>query len=594
MSPYEIYEKRIGDFSARAEELNKRCRRLGVARLLLFIGALAVLTSFSYISVVIAISGFVILMVIFTLTVIWNISSDKRRDYYTCLTDINRLELKSLDGDISGFQPGTQYSDRDHPYSFDLDLFGRASLFQYLNRTTTLPASDMLAGYLRQAAPPDQIKLRQEAAAELGKMIDWRQDMMTFARNVGVSGSDPARLLEWLKSGDHFSGRPHLRLIALALSTIGIATVVSVIAGLPPALLAPVLAINLLFNSLINKDISLLHGRVSRYSELLKTYSSITGAIENTGFSSILLAGLRSRFMLQNKASVAVKELSSLVSKLDRRMNVLVSIPANILFFKDLFHCYSLEKWKRKYAPAIPGWFEAMAEFEALCSLGNCVFNNPDWPFPEVTDDYFTLKAYGLGHPLIPAPRRICNDIEITGSGRTILITGSNMSGKSTFLRTCGVNAILALCGAPVCASSFTISHVNILTSMRISDSLEDNISSFYAELKRLHSIIGRSEHNRKMFILLDEILRGTNSNDRFTGSVALIKQLSGYGTVAMVATHDLKLAELSDGLPVPIENYHFDVKIRDEELYFDYILTPGICKSLNATVLMKKMGIRL
>jgi len=208
--------------------------------------------------------------------------------------------------------------------------------------------------------------------------------------------------------------------------------------------------------------------------------------------------------------------------------------------------------------------------------------------------EYFVLKAKNAGHPLIPAGRRIDNSLEIIQSGKTVIITGSNMSGKSTFLRTCGVNAVLALSGAPVCAASFKISYAQVFSSMRISDSLEDNTSSFYAELKRLAAIILAAEHNQNVFILLDEILRGTNSNDRHIGSIALIKQLIDYDTVSVVATHDLKLADLADALPGKIDNYHFDVKIDGEELFFDYRLNPGICTSMNASILMKKMGIRI
>jgi DNA mismatch repair ATPase MutS len=235
-----------------------------------------------------------------------------------------------------------------------------------------------------------------------------------------------------------------------------------------------------------------------------------------------------------------------------------------------------------------------MAEFEALASLANMAFNNPGWVYPQVTEDYFVFRAEDMGHPLIPANRRINNSFATEGAEKAIIVTGSNMSGKSTFLRTCGVNAVLAFAGAPVCASAFTISLVRLHSSMRISDSLEENISSFYAELRRLRAIISGAESDPKVFLLLDEILRGTNSDDRYTGSVALIKQLTGYGAVAMVATHDLRLAGMEQELPQAIENYHFDVKVNDEELFFDYLLTPGICSSFNASLLMKKMGIKV
>lgn len=293
-------------------------------------------------------------------------------------------------------------------------------------------------------------------------------------------------------------------------------------------------------------------------------------------------------------ASDRIRHLSKLVSRLDYRLNVLVSVPLNLLFFTDIHFCMALERWKREHSSRIPGWFASMAEFEALSSLANMAFNNPGWIYPGVTEDYFVFRGEEMGHPLIPEGRRINNSFTAEGAGKAIIVTGSNMSGKSTFLRTCGVNTVLAFAGAPVCASAFTISLARLHTSMRISDSLEENISSFYAELRRLKAIISGAESEPKVFLLLDEILRGTNSDDRYTGSVALIRQLTGYGAVAMVATHDLRLAGLEQVLPRSIENYHFDVKVNNEELFFDYRLTPGICSSFNASLLMKKMGIKV
>jgi DNA mismatch repair ATPase MutS len=235
-----------------------------------------------------------------------------------------------------------------------------------------------------------------------------------------------------------------------------------------------------------------------------------------------------------------------------------------------------------------------MAEIEVLSSMANLAYNNPGWAMPAIVDEYFILKAKNAGHPLIPEKRRITNTFEINEAGQVLLVTGSNMAGKSTFLRTCGINSVLAFSGAPVCADAFSISLVQVLSSMRISDSLEDNTSSFYAELKRLSLIIREAEHTQRVLLLLDEILRGTNSNDRYLGSQALIRQLISYGSVSIVATHDLRLADLAKELPGKITNCHFDVKIEGEELYFDYKLTPGICTSMNASILMKKMGIRM
>ena len=574
--------------------MQKLSDRLSMARLAAFAGGLvlfAVLLSFSAITAAATLTGAIIL---FAWLVIKYETTEKARKRYLHLAEINRLELKCLEGDFSGFKTGEEYAERDHPYSYDLDIFGKASLFQYICRTTSKPASDRLAEYLKQPALREEILLRQEGVAELHPLLDWRQELMTLGYLNSGAGNDPAPLMQWLESGDLFRKTGREKIITGCLSLLALAAVISVIAGFPAAILAPVFGANFIFYFTRFKRISKLQAHVSRSSDLLKAYSTIIRLIENRDFKSPLLQKLKSGFSDEISASDRIRQLSMFVSRLDSRLNVLVSIPLNLLFFTDIHFCLALEKWKRGHASRIPAWFASMAEFEVLASMANMAFNNPGWVYPQVTEDYFVFSAQDMGHPLIPSGRRICNGFISEGAGKTIIVTGSNMSGKSTFLRTCGVNTVLAFAGAPVCASAFTVSLVRLHSSMRISDSLEENISSFYAELRRLRAIISGAESDPKAFLLLDEILRGTNSDDRFTGSVALIKQLTGYGAVAMVATHDLRLAGLEKEMPEHIENYHFDVKLNDEELFFDYRLTPGICSSFNASLLMKKMGIRV
>jgi hypothetical protein len=533
-------------------------------------------------------------LILFAWMVIRYETTEEKRKRFLHLAEINKLEMKCLDGDFSGYKSGEEYIERDHPYSYDLDIFGKASLFQYICRTTSRPASDLLAEYLKQSAAREEILRRQEAVAELQPLTDWRQELMTLGYLNAGAGNDPAPLMQWLASNDLFRKTGREKIITGCLSLLALASVILVITGLPAAILAPVFGVNFIFYFTRFKKISKLQEQVSRSSDLLKAYSEIIRLIEDRDFAAPLLQDLQSHFKGEISASQRIRQLSKLVGRLDSRLNVLVSIPLNLLFFSDIHFCLALERWKREHAQRIAVWYAAMAELEVLASLANMAFNNHDWVFPEVTDDYFVLRAEMMGHPLIPAGRRISNDFSVEGPGQAIVITGSNMSGKSTFLRTCGINAVLAFAGAPVCASAFTVSLVRLHSSMRISDSLEENISSFYAELRRLRAIISGAETDPKVFLLLDEILRGTNSDDRYTGSVALIKQLTGYGSVAMVATHDLRLAGLEKDLPDNIENYHFDVKVNDEELFFDYRLTPGVCSSFNASLLMKKMGIRV
>jgi len=594
MSPREVYQSREAEFSASADRLRKLAERLSMARLAAFTGGLvlfAVLLSFSVIAAVVTLAAALIL---FAWLVIKYETTEKSRKRYLRLAEINRLELKCLEGDFSGFKTGEEYAERDHPYSYDLDIFGKASLFQYICRTTSRPASDRLAEYLKQPATKEEILLRQEAVAELQPLTDWRQELMTLGYLNTGAGNDPAPLMQWLKSGDLFRKTGREKIISGCLSLLALAAVIAVTAGLPAGILAPVFGVNFVFYFTRFRRISKLQEQVSRSSDLLKAYSSIIRLIENRNCTSSLLQKMQSVFRDEITASARIRQLSKLVGRLDSRLNVLVSIPLNLLFFTDIHFCLALEKWKREHALRIPGWFTSMAEFEALASMANMAFNNPGWVYPQVTDDHFVFRAEEMGHPLIHAGRRISNGFATEGAGKSIIVTGSNMSGKSTFLRTCGVNAVLAFAGAPVCARAFTVSLVRLHSSMRISDSLEENISSFYAELRRLRAIISGAESDPKVFLLLDEILRGTNSDDRYTGSVALIKQLTGYGAVAMVATHDLRLAGLEKELPQSIENYHFDVKVNDDELFFDYRLTQGICSSFNASLLMKKMGIKV
>jgi len=594
MSPREVYQSREAEFSDSAGRLQKLSDRLSMARLGVFVGGLILFAILLSVSVITAVATLSVALILFAWMVIRYETTEEKRKRFLHLAEINKLEMKCLDGDFSGYKSGEEYIERDHPYSYDLDIFGKASLFQYICRTTSRPASDLLAEYLKQSAAREEILRRQEAVAELQPLTDWRQELMTLGYLNAGAGNDPAPLMQWLASNDLFRKTGREKIITGCLSLLALASVILVITGLPAAILAPVFGVNFIFYFTRFKKISKLQEQVSRSSDLLRAYSEIIRLIENRDFAAPLLQDLQSHFKGEISASQRIRQISKLVGRLDSRLNVLVSIPLNLLFFTDIHFCLALERWKREHALRIPGWFAAMAEFEVLASLANMAFNNHDWVFPEVTDDYFVLRAKKMGHPLIHAERRINNDFLVEGPGKAIVITGSNMSGKSTFLRTCGINAVLAFAGAPVCASAFMVSLVRFHSSMRISDSLEENISSFYAELRRLRAIISGAESNPKALLLLDEILRGTNSDDRYSGSVALIKQLTGYGSVAMVATHDLRLAGLEKDLPDNIENYHFDVKVSGEELFFDYRLTPGVCSSFNASLLMKKMGIKV
>jgi DNA mismatch repair ATPase MutS len=301
-------------------------------------------------------------------------------------------------------------------------------------------------------------------------------------------------------------------------------------------------------------------------------------------------------------ASKRISRLSYIIGQLNVRYNAF-AILLNISALWDLQWVYQLEKWKKQEKDHLPGWFEALATFEALCSYANLNYNNPSWSFPDVGNKN-SVDAEALGHPLIHESERICNDINIPLNGHIKLVTGSNMAGKSTFLRTVGLNIILALSGAPVCAKRLSLPHLIVYTSMRTQDALHESTSSFYAELKRLKFIIEAveeqagiaedSKEKQHVFFLLDEILKGTNSVDRHTGSKALIRQLIESKGSGIIATHDLELGKLEESYGGHVENLCIEVEIKDGKLYFDYKLKKGVSESFNATLLMQNMGIKI
>jgi hypothetical protein len=590
----EFYRARIEEFTRKFNLLKRKENQLSLGRLGLFI--LSLVLFYALFSVSVAVAVIVLVTGLFSLGWLIKYQNEivKQKEYYEHLRIINQLELNSIEGDYSSFANGSEYLDKNHPYSYDLDIFGRSSLFQFINRTISRPGADMLAVWLKAPADHQQILQRQQAIAELKDMADWRQKLMALGYEYKDAANHPGTVLNWVNSPNNFLGKKTLRILIIFLSLLSIASLALVIMGMPLSLLILVISVNMIVNYKYLKIVTDLHQQVSKSNDMLQSYGEAIKLIENQKFTSERMRFILSQLHGTGSASGAIHKLSSLVNKLDLRLNIMVSVPLNIFFFWDFHTCYKLEKWKHLNSPYISKWFDCMAEVEVLSSFANISFNNPDWVIPKITDEYFIFKADNFGHPLIPANRRVNNNFVIDGAGKIVLVTGSNMSGKSTFQRTCGVNMVLAFTGATVCAGVFEVSLVKILTSMRISDSLEDNTSSFYAELKRLAMIIQTSEANRNVFLLLDEILRGTNSNDRHIGSEALIRQLIQQDTTAIVATHDLSLSELKNELPQKIDNYNFDVKIVGEELYFDYKLNNGICKSLNASILMKKMGIKV
>ncbi|MEP7080380.1 MAG: MutS family DNA mismatch repair protein, partial [Ginsengibacter sp.] len=509
---------------------------------------------------------------------------------------INEEEIQNIAGNFYDRPDGAAYSDKEHPYVNDLDIFGRASLFQYVNRTTSEPAEVLLANDLMHAAPFENIIDRQGAIKELSSDINWLQDMHANGRKSPIKLATVARLEHWLKQPPTFSKfkawswlRYLLPLIIILIVVGFIFDFVSITALLLGLLFFAILAYQ------INKYVAPLHEQLSNVAGEFETLERNIIKIESREFKSKLLSALSDSVRKNSRgAGSSINTLKKILDRLDLRYNLVLSAPLNLLLLWNLQQALDLEKWKFENEDSIGGWINTLAQFEALGSFSVLHFNHPEWSFPTITRDYFSIEGEEIGHPLIKENKRINNDISIPDDEHIMLITGSNMAGKSTYLRSIGVNIVLAFAGSPVCAKNFSVSYVKLMSSMRITDNLEESTSTFYAELKKLKTIIESVNAGENVFILLDEILRGTNSLDRHTGSKALIRQLMDKKAAAIIATHDLELATDPGAYSTHLLNYHFDVQVNDEQLFFDYKLKTGICNSLNASLLMKQIGIEI
>ncbi|HEV8079985.1 MAG TPA: MutS family DNA mismatch repair protein [Chitinophagaceae bacterium] len=596
MEQSKFYKERIDRLQSHLIKLKQKKSAFGWLRFGSIAGIIAVfylLWSFGIWYVIIV---SILLLAVFIRLLIADLKNKTAIIHTTHLININKDELKYLEGNFYDFPDGSYHDEATHSYANDLDIFGKASLFQYINRATSEMGSTQLADYLKSAAEPDDILQRQTAGIELSKNIEWIQDLQAKGRELQITFSTKNRLQNWIAELPVFSKfkpwkwlRYLLPIIILSIVTLYIFDVVS----------SGVFYLSLfLFTAIayqINKIVAPIHERLSKTASELEILSQILSHIESAAFESALLKELQSTlYHKNNSVSRDITKLRKLLDKLDLRYNLVLSAPLNILLLWNLQQMLDLEKWKLDQQKNINIWFETLGHIEALNSFAILHFNEPDWVFPNLISDNFFIEAKEIGHPLISKNIRVNNSVKINDNEEIMLVTGSNMAGKSTYLRSIGVNVVLAMAGAPVCAKDFKVTHVQLISSMRITDNLAESTSTFYAELKKLKTIIEKVNKGEKVFILLDEILRGTNSLDRHTGSVALIKQLIKHKASAIIATHDLELAKLKDDYPKNIINYHFDVQVNNDELFFDYLLKPGVCTSLNASILMKKIGIEL
>lgn len=505
------------------------------------------------------------------------------------LVAINEREANALDGDLSQFSSGVSFTDPKHFYSHDLDMFGEGSLFQYLNRTNTLAGTEQFVGQLKNPfTSPNQIYTYQQSSKELSAQLDFCQDFQASAMEVGEQQGDREQISAWLRSTQILHGMAYRYLLWIIPALTLLMITLSFFVPFAKPIATLLVLFQWTFLAFHLKKVNAFHAYVSRKKNVLEKYSHLLLRVQKQNFSSPLLQKLKKQ---ATEAHEQVKDLSSLVSALDARMNLLMNMVGNSLLLYDLQCVYRLEKWKTLHADKLESWIELLGEVEVLISLGTFAYNNPDFCTPEIHDS-IEIKATALGHPLIGSNERVLNDVVLNEHQQILIITGANMAGKSTFLRTLGVNIVLALMGARVCAKEFKSPILELRTGMRTADSLKDHQSYFYAELNRLKSIMDELKSNKPLLILLDEILKGTNSTDKQSGSIALVKQLMVRSCLVVIATHDLVLGELENEYPDRVRNFCFEAEITNDQLSFDYTLKRGLAQKMNATFLMKKMGI--
>lgn len=579
-------------------KLNKvqnKIYRIGTLRLLLFVAGVAGIIYFWSAGWIVLTGVIAVTLLPFILLIKYHNRLFHWKDYLEKKIEINEQELAALNYDTSTFEDGAEFIDPAHLYSFDLDVFGPHSLFQYINRTCTQLGKNLLATWLgTHLEKKTDIEARQEAVRELAPLLEFRQEFRILGLLHKGKAADEDELKAWAKSPSIFRKSLFFRMLPWLVGGANAVCIALAIADIIPASVCGAVWVCFVFASFsFTGRITKMQAVYGKKLQILATYANLLRLIENQPVKSHVLNEVKTWIGGEKQtASHSIQRLSKLMDELDQRNNAFMYAILNGLFFWEIRQIMRIEGWKEQYASELPRWLTAIAHMDALCSLATLAYNHPDYSYPVIATRSFCLRAEDMGHPLMNRDKCVRNDIDIEKRPFFIIITGANMAGKSTYLRTVGINYLLACIGAPTCTRQMELYPARLITSLRTSDSLTDNESYFFAELKRLKLIIDKLQAGEELFIILDEILKGTNSTDKQKGSLALIKQFMTLQANGIIATHDLMLGTLTEIFPTDIRNYRFEADITDNELTFSYRLREGVAQNMNACFLMKKMGI--
>ena len=587
-----FYTKKLEIYSAELSSVSKKLRRFAWYRFFTFLLIFAPLFIFGVESWITLVFSLTIIFLFFYL-IKKNIQLEKTKQIASVLKKITEDELLALNHQFSHFKNGEEFLNTDHFFSYDLDLFGEGSLFQFLNRTSTISGKQKLANWLiNPLLQKDEIERKQQAVKELSKLHDWRLNFLANGKIFEETKELHNEIILWAELELDLENTVSLKAVLFIIPFLTLVSLVPAVLGITNVFIWIMVLTQWFFLFFFWKKVNRYFSFFGRKSELLSKYMQLLRFIEEAEFKSAQLIDLQNKITQPVSAGKLFLQLKKLVEQFEYRQNILVGFALNSLLMWDIRCVFKLWNWHNQHHKKLTDWLEVISEFDALISLANFAGNHTNFIFPEINENGFIYRATSLGHPLLLENKRVCNDFEIDGWSKVMIITGANMAGKSTFLRTVGVNLILAGTGAPVCAGKMVFTPIEIYTNMRTTDSLLKDESYFFAELKRIKGVLEWLQRGRHIFVILDEMLKGTNSVDKLNGSKALLRKLVQFKSVSLIATHDLKLSEMEEEYPQQVFNKCFEIRIENDELVFDYKLYNGVTKTMNATFLMKKMGI--
>ena len=596
MNPENHYTERLSLTEGKLQQVKKQIFRISMLRLALFIAGIAGLYFFYNQTTLLIVCICLTFLPLFILVKIHN-RFFIRKEWLETQARIIQEELQALSGDYSSFEDGKEYVNPEHPYSFDLDIFGRRSLFQSINRTCTFFGKVRLAEWLQNHLhEKTSIEKRQEMIREISEHTLFREQFRVAGLVHHGQSSDAEKIQAWSQSPAQYLHAGWVKAFIWGVPVINSLLLITSLAGWTSfSWLGLSFGIFLVLSFGIIKRATYIQETYGKQLKSLNGYARLIALAKAEDWKSAGMQELMERFNLNGQSPIqALQQLSKELDRLDLRNNQFLYVLLEGSIFFQLQEIVRIERWKARYGQHISKWLETVGELDALCSLGTFAYNHPQYTYPELTEKPFCFLATQMGHPLMPVSQCVKNDATIPSRPFFLIITGANMAGKSTYLRTIGVNYLLACIGAPVCCERLKLHPNQLITSLRTSDSLSDNESYFFAELKRLKRIIDLLNQGQQLFIILDEILKGTNSMDKQKGSFDLIRQFMQLKANGIIATHDLLLGSLIKQFPEEIRNYCFEADIKENELTFSYKLREGVAQNMNACFLMKKMGIIL